>query len=604
MVQLNFGQRVGWPNGAHFCGATLIAPRWAVCAAHCTSGSGWDVNIGVSNSSEAYSDPCVVTRQAVKVINHKAYNKPKNSINNDISLIELDADVTEYEPIPIVDDGSYGKGGATALSIGWGNTINRGIGPATVLQEITVPILTNEACQERYFSTIGEGKVCSGEDAGSSCDGDSGGPVVGIDAVSGQYVLIGIHSYGGYSCLVKPAVQTRVSAYREWICENIAKKGTGTAAPPTFCAGIGGGGGGEGGGGGGAGGGDPSGPCEDARGSKWCNKKASPSKCANEGGKIAKGCELTCGLCTPEVARSGEAAAVNSMEVPPPAMEEAPCVAFRATEICGASGEAADLGCGDTVPSDLAGYCECSPELPRVGEVACATGRSPFNCASVCLDEMPTHCGRHKAMSCAACPVTNCPLSGGCGAAWCHGECMWDADAAACVQWQETLPALGGYSRAAAPSSPQVWALVDDPPAPPPPSAPPGAATIDAAVEAASEQLLWGLPVPAIAGGGGGIVLLLLCLVGGCCLCWCRRRRRRDAKESGTTDAIVELRAEHMRSSTIAMQFTPRGTPIQPPPPAEPALPAGWTTAVDPDSGDAYFYNDITGESRWERPLY
>ena len=180
---------------------------------------------------------------------------------------------------------------------------------------------------------------------------------------------------------------------------------------------------------------------------------------------------------------------------------------------------------------------------------------------------------------------------------------MWDADAAACVPWQETLPALGGYSRAAAPSSPQVWALVDDPPAPPPPSAPPGAATIDAAVEAASEQLLWGLPVPAIAGGGGGIVLLLLCLVSGCCICWCRRRRR-DAKESGTTDAIVELRAEHMRSSTIAMQFTPRGTPIQPPPPAEPALPAGWTTAVDPDSGDAYFYNDITGESRWERPLY
>ena len=38
----------------------------------------------------------------------------------------------------------------------------------------------------------------------------------------------------------------RVSAYREWICENIAKKGTGTAAPPTFCAGIGDGGGGEG----------------------------------------------------------------------------------------------------------------------------------------------------------------------------------------------------------------------------------------------------------------------------------------------------------------------------------------------------------------------
>ena len=31
-------------------------------------------------------------------------------------------------------------------------------------------------------------------------------------------------------------------------------------------------------------------------------------------------------------------------------------------------------------------------------------------------------------------------------------------------------------------------------------------------------------------------------------------------------------------------------------------LPSGWQEIQDPNSGNAYYYNANTGESRWERP--
>lgn len=47
--------------------------------------------------------------------------------------------------------------------------------------------------------------------------------------------------------------------------------------------------------------------------------------------------------------------------------------------------------------------------------------------------------------------------------------------------------------------------------------------------------------------------------------------------------------------------------PIPPPPavggpPAPPALPAGWSTAVDPNSGQTYYMNAATGATSWTPP--
>lgn len=37
--------------------------------------------------------------------------------------------------------------------------------------------------------------------------------------------------------------------------------------------------------------------------------------------------------------------------------------------------------------------------------------------------------------------------------------------------------------------------------------------------------------------------------------------------------------------------------------PVENDLPPNWTSAVDPDTGDTYYANIVTGETTWDHPL-
>eukprot|EP00966_Prymnesium_polylepis_P090629 2098616-Prymnesium_polylepis.1 len=47
---------------------------------------------------------------------------------------------------------------------------------------------------------------------------------------------------------------------------------------------------------------------------------------------------------------------------------------------------------------------------------------------------------------------------------------------------------------------------------------------------------------------------------------------------------------------------SPALPPPPPPPPKASLLPPGWSDQVDVASGRTYFYNEYTGESRWDRP--
>lgn len=54
-------------------------------------------------------------------------------------------------------------------------------------------------------------------------------------------------------------------------------------------------------------------------------------------------------------------------------------------------------------------------------------------------------------------------------------------------------------------------------------------------------------------------------------------------------------------SSTAAPQFVNIEMPKAAP--GAPNLPAGWTAAVDPSSGQTYYMNSITGQTTWEPPV-
>ena len=81
---------------------------------------------------------------------------------------------------------------------GWGKT---DLGQTGILNEATVPILSNEDCNYSHGATsMTRGQLCAGFSEGGvdSCEGDAGGPLVVIDE-NNQKRLAGIISWAqGY----------------------------------------------------------------------------------------------------------------------------------------------------------------------------------------------------------------------------------------------------------------------------------------------------------------------------------------------------------------------------------------------------------------------
>ncbi|ELK29092.1 Mastin [Myotis davidii] len=91
------------------------------------------------------------------------------------------------------------------------------------LQEVMVPIVGNEVCNQRYQNSstntgqiIKDDMLCAGSEGQDSCQGDSGGPLV--CSWEGIWVQVGIVSWG-YSCGHRdfPGVYARVMSYISWI---------------------------------------------------------------------------------------------------------------------------------------------------------------------------------------------------------------------------------------------------------------------------------------------------------------------------------------------------------------------------------------------------
>ena len=220
-----------------FCSATLIAPSWALTAAHCINGYQGRVRGKGLDPDPSYLHLFLGVRAeereegtlhaARRVVIHPNYDVQTDS-HYDVALVELAAPVEGVAPVPIHRAPmSADQVGLEITYVGFGTTDpDSDEGESGVKRSAT---LTLSAVMPTLYMTR--------QEEGGVCFGDSGGPGL-VEAEEGTLEVLGVNSsvIGSPTCR-RFSAQVRVDAHQTWIDAVMQgdDAGDGCLADPDLC---------------------------------------------------------------------------------------------------------------------------------------------------------------------------------------------------------------------------------------------------------------------------------------------------------------------------------------------------------------------------------